>query len=562
MVSFTRWVPAFSAAAVVAIVVAVTPLGAISRAIAIACVVAAFAAALFLGKKELRAHASVVAGIAAITAAGQTQGGVVYGVLVGAFLLVCVVCMRLTQQTAPVTLDRTSNVRVAVIFGVTGVIVTVSVLTLPPLAARIERTVTGMFGVDLAQQTAFSSHMMLGATHDLLQSDAIVARIDGKHPEYLRGAVYDDYDRGAWNTTTAGRTRAKAALTTGTTTTHIELDKSAPSGSSDLRWFLPPNACGFDHGVEVDSFGVVRRVSGDRDIRYSTEGCTPIVARPPTATDLEVPGARLSTSIKEIATRWTEGATTEREKIRRINHELAKYEYSLDVPRSPDVDPIVDFLTIHKAGHCEYFASAMVLMARTQGIPARVIGGFRVNEVNPITNQAIVRDRNAHAWVEAWYDDGWHAWDPTPASGGPGVARSFLDHVGDLWSLAWERLTSIGPLGYAVILLGVIAVLLLIRSIGNFLARPRRRRTQQAMGRPLPCFEALTDALAAVGWVRDESEPIEAFAERIPNHEIAAALTAYAAFRYGGIGDEAAVVRAAEKARKATSSVASPHPST
>ena len=83
------------------------------------------------------------------------------------------------------------------------------------------------------------------------------------------------------------------------------------------------------------------------------------------------------------------------------------------------------------------------------------------------------------------------------------------------------------------------------------------------MDRPLPCFEALTEALARVGFQRDESEPIESFAGRIPNDEIAAALTAYAAFRYGGIGDEAAVVRAAERARKATSSFSprSPSPS-
>lgn len=550
----TRWLPAIAAAIVVAICAAATPLGAISRAIAIACVIAAFAAALFLGKKELRAHASVVAGIAAVTAAGQTQGGALYGVAVGLFLLVGVLSLRLATRTAPAKLE---GGRMAVIFAVTGAIVTISLLTLPPLAARIERTVTGMFGVDLAQQTAFSTRMMLGATHDLLQSDAIVARIDGAHPEYLRGAVYDEYDGAAWKTTTAGRARAKATLAAPGTraSTHIELDKSAPSGSSDLRWFLPPDACGFDHEIEIDAFGVARRQSGDRDIRYSTSGCSPVIARPPTATDVEVFGARMTATVKDLAARWTEGAGTDREKLKRIHHELAKYEYSLNVPRSSEVDPIVDFLTIHKAGHCEYFASAMVLMARTQGIPARVVGGFRVTEVNPITHQAIVRDRNAHAWVEAWHDGAWHAWDPTPASSEVGVARSFLDHVGDLWSLAWERLTSIGPLGYAVILLGVIAVLLVIRAMGNYLARPRRRRTQRAMDRPLPCFEALTDALAALGFVRDESEPIESFAGRIPHDEIAAALTAYAAFRYGGIGEEAAVVRAAERARKATSSL-------
>jgi transglutaminase-like putative cysteine protease len=417
-----------------------------------------------------------------------------------------------------------------------------------------------MFGVDLAQQTAFSASMQLGATHDMLQSDAIVARIDGPSPEYLRGAVYDAYDYRHWKMTPPRRELVKVRATPGGTT-HIELDKSAPVGS-DLRWFVPPSACAFDHDVEADAFGVIRRASGDRELRYSTSGCSPAPVLPPTSVDVQMmESTRAAETIATMAAEWTAGATTDRDKLKRIHHELAKYEYSLDVPRFAMVDPIVDFLTIHKAGHCEYFASAMVLMARSQGIPARVIGGFRTSEINPITHQTIVRDRHAHAWVEAWYDDAWHAWDPTPASSGPGLARSFLDHVGDLSSLAWERLTSIGPLGYALILLGFIAVLLVVRSIGNFLTRPRRRRIQQAMDRPLPCFEALTEALAKVGFQRDESEPIESFAARIPHDEIAAALTAYAAFRYGGIGDEAAVVRAASSALKATSSVSRPSPS-
>ncbi|MFO0740630.1 MAG: transglutaminaseTgpA domain-containing protein [Labilithrix sp.] len=545
-----RWLPSLFAAAVVAVIVAAKPLGPISRAIAIACVIASFGAAAFLRRQDVRSHASVVAGIAAITAAGQVDGGALYGVLVGAFLLVCVACLRVTQRTEA---TRPEPGRIAVILAITGAIVAVSVLTLPPLAARIERTVTGMFGVDPMQQTAFSTSMMLGATHDLLKSDAIVARIDGGAPEYLRGAVYDRYEHARWVTTMEGRSRTKLPATPGGTI-HMVLDKSAPTGSDDLRWFLPPNACGVDHEVQVDAFGVARRVSGDRELRYSTSGCAPAAVRPATTTDLEV-DAQLAKTLRPLAGQWTAGATTEREKLKSIERELAKFEYSLDVPRFGNIDPIVDFLTYHKAGHCEFFASTMVLMARTQGIHARVIGGFRVTEINPITHQAIVRDRNAHAWVEAWYDGSWHAWDPTPASEGPGAARSFLDHASDLWALVWERLTSIGPLGYAMILAGIIAVLLAIRSIGRFLARPRRRRTQQAMDRPLPCFETLTTALAAVGFPRDESEPIEAFAERIPSPEIAAALNAYAAFRYGGVGEENAVVRAAERAVKATSSL-------
>jgi transglutaminase-like putative cysteine protease len=557
-----RWSPPAAAAAVVAIIAATTPLGPISRAIAIACVVASFAAAAFAGRKpdrggsaiDVRAHATVIAAIAGVVAAGQVNASALYGVLSAGFLLVCVASFRAQQRTAQTRPDRA---RVAVILAVSGATCAIAVLTLPPLAVRIERTVTSMFGADPLQATAFSTHMQLGATHDLLQSDAIVARIDNGEPEYLRGAVYDRYTGEGWTTTSEGRTRRLVAATPPSSsrpTTHITLDKSAPTGSDDLRWFLPPAACAFDHEVEVDLFGVARRVSGDRELSFSMSGCTPAVTRPATAMDLDI-SPSLAATLAPLAAQWSAGATTEKEKLERISRELAKFEYSLDVPRDKELDPIVDFLTVHKAGHCEYFASTMVLMARTQGIHARVIGGFRVSEVNPITHQSIVRDRNAHAWVEAWYGGEWHAWDPTPASGGPGWGRSFLDHAGDLWSLAWDRLASIGPLGYAIVLLAIIAVLLVIRSIGNFLGRPRRRRSQQAMDKPLPCFEALTNALSAKGFSRDEAEPIEAFAGRIPHADIAAALNAYAAFRYGGIGEEAAVVRAAEDAVKVTSSL-------
>lgn len=548
-----RGLPAIAAAIVVAIMAAARPLGPIPRAIAIACVLASFGAAAFVRRRDVRAHAAVVAGIAAVAAAGQVDGGALFGVLVAAFLVACVVALRLAQKTAP---TRPRPRRTAVIFGIAGLVVAVAVFTLPPLAARIERTITGMLGVDPIQQTAFSTTMMLGATHDLLKSDAIVARIDGAPAEYLRGAVYDRYDFGRWITSPEGRARTLLAATPGGPA-RIELDKSAPTGSADLRWFLPPNACGFDHGIEVDGFGVARRVSGDRQLRYATGGCSPAPVRPPTAVDLELTG-RSVVALTELAERWTAGASSPREKLKRIERELARYEYSLEVPRTPNVDPILDFLTIHRAGHCEFFASAMALLARTQGIQARVVGGFRTTEVNPLTGQTIVRDRHAHAWVEAWHDGGWHAWDPTPSADGPSAARSLLDHAGDLWALARERLTAIGPLGYAILLAAFALLLYVARTIGDLLRRPRRRRLAQALDRPLPCFEALSAALAAAGFVRDDAEPIEAFAARIPSAEIASALGAYAALRYGGVGREADVVRRAEQATKLTSSLPPP----
>jgi transglutaminase-like putative cysteine protease len=80
------------------------------------------------------------------------------------------------------------------------------------------------------------------------------------------------------------------------------------------------------------------------------------------------------------------------------------YQYSLDLdlPRDSKLDPIEDFVANHRKGHCEYFASALVLMLRSQGIPARVITGYHGGELNSLGRYYVVQERHAHAWVEAW----------------------------------------------------------------------------------------------------------------------------------------------------------------
>ena len=71
-----------------------------------------------------------------------------------------------------------------------------------------------------------------------------------------------------------------------------------------------------------------------------------------------------------------------------------------------DLDPIEDFVANHRTGHCEYFASALVLMLRSQGIPARMIIGYKGGEFNSLGHYYVVQQRHAHAWVEAWMPPG------------------------------------------------------------------------------------------------------------------------------------------------------------
>jgi len=84
------------------------------------------------------------------------------------------------------------------------------------------------------------------------------------------------------------------------------------------------------------------------------------------------------------------------------------FTYSLNPPseeqgqRQQGVDHIEDFVTRSKQGHCEYFASALTLMLRSQGIPARMVVGYKVGEWNSLGEFYVVRQRNAHTWVEAY----------------------------------------------------------------------------------------------------------------------------------------------------------------
>jgi hypothetical protein len=118
---------------------------------------------------------------------------------------------------------------------------------------------------------------------------------------------------------------------------------------------------------------------------------------------------------------------------------IGNYSYTLDFVGRGGDRPIEDFLFRYKSGHCEYFASAMVLLLRAEGIPARLVTGFLGGEYNPLEGYFIVRQSNAHAWVEAWLgeDVGWRLFDPTPPGGRPSTEPA---SVGLLFNQAWDFL--------------------------------------------------------------------------------------------------------------------------
>jgi len=120
--------------------------------------------------------------------------------------------------------------------------------------------------------------------------------------------------------------------------------------------------------------------------------------------------------IPDLARLFAAGAVTDLERVRAIERRLRTgYAYTLDLPARETADPLANFLFTRRKGHCEYFASAMAVMLRSIGIPARLATGFQSGIYNSVSELWLVRASDAHSWVEAWIPGrGWTTFDPTP----------------------------------------------------------------------------------------------------------------------------------------------------
>jgi protein-glutamine gamma-glutamyltransferase len=145
--------------------------------------------------------------------------------------------------------------------------------------------------------------------------------------------------------------------------------------------------------------------------------------------------------VAELAKSVTAQARTPYDKAIAIeSHLRSRYTYTLNLTGKPGDDPLSHFLFETRAGHCEYFASAMTIMLRTLGIPAREVNGFLPGEFNDLAGDYIVRASDAHSWVEVYFpEDGWVTFDPTPASEeSSGIFKRF-GHYLDWMELSWNE---------------------------------------------------------------------------------------------------------------------------
>ncbi|HEX6275698.1 MAG TPA: DUF3488 and transglutaminase-like domain-containing protein [Polyangiaceae bacterium] len=327
------------------------------------------------------------------------------------------------------------------------------------------------------RMVGFSERVDLGGVGRLRSDPTIVMRVEppglGVSPPprvalYLRGAAFDRYDGRAWsrNSTSRDTSLDQAGAFVRIKRFHdasrdrvmrIDLEPIDPPVV-----FLPLDAV----AVEVVSTspgldrtpprlfkgpdGVLRYQSADqRGLRYDVSIAN---APEPSRAELEsderlryLALPELPPRIAELAESWTAGATDALTRARIVESKLRKgYRYDLDSPSGGAKNPLDDFLFNSKRGHCEFYSTAMTVMLRTLDVPARNVTGFVGGTFNRFSRSYVVRQGDAHSWVEVWVDGaGWTRFDPTPPSdaipkseigGAFAILRDFVEAAGQRWS--------------------------------------------------------------------------------------------------------------------------------
>ncbi|MBI2267298.1 MAG: transglutaminase domain-containing protein [Armatimonadetes bacterium] len=235
----------------------------------------------------------------------------------------------------------------------------------------------------------------------------------------------------------------------------------------------------------------------------------------------------LSPQVLRLSLDVTRSCRTDEERAQALSaffHE--GFTYGKGYPFSGSSDPVEEFLLKRPPAHCEFFASGMALMLRSLGIPSRYVTGFLVQEWNGIGGYYTVRERDAHAWVEAYIPKrGWVAYDPTPPGalsgqrgGLLGRAREWLDWMSyqfqklkaevagknpkELLRLALDRLQALGRwLVEKPWRLGILFILLIAENLlgkkGALLGFFRRKEGKNSR-RDAPCIARLRACLRKV----------------------------------------------------------------
>ncbi len=270
--------------------------------------------------------------------------------------------------------------------------------------------------------------------------------------------------------------------------------------------------------------------------------------------------------IRALAEEITRGARGNVERAALLKNYLkANYTYTLDPRRNKDFSPVEDFLFHSRQGFCEHFATAFVLLARSIGIPARMVTGFLEGEWNSAGGYFIVRQSDAHSWAEVYAGPtaGWVRTDPTPAEGftplvqGTGLAN-YLDYLHLKWNRYVVNFTNSDQKrlafsfrdagsnvveGLKVLVRGlvltadlsrqVLLLMLIVLLMALYVVRSRQRRERLAMTRAPEFYIEMLRVLRKKGLEKRPQETAMEFARRVCDPGVREVTEIYQRVRFG-----------------------------
>ncbi len=432
----------------------------------------------------------------------------------------------------------------------------------------------------------------------------VTLRVESKTvPGYLRGYAFDAYSAGKWQGESPGRELAYDDAYSGDDLRTPFIREAGTNGVDPARRMTIYTAAGFKtkallvpgvsrgfrlvaESLAEDGNGALEPELWERVGGYVVDGIAPSwasaaqadrgVGGTNRAVYLSVPAGVTGAVVRAVdaALEGRVGTVTARETGQLIEHYFQMgYRYELGVRmQRGKVDPVEQFLETHRAGHCELFASATVLMLRQVGIPARYVTGCMAMERHPSKRYWVARENSAHAWVEA-YDvtsQSWFLVEPTPPDGRPASRDRFGWFAAqlDLLRMRWSQFRSLLAQGALILWImeardGVVTALLwLVTSvpgIGLILSggaaaiwwarrQQRARRGLQHHLRHL--LYQLERTLSRTGHRRRGDETLREFADRIAEEagDAAGLLRRYEALRYNSGQQAGAEVAQLEEA--------------
>lgn len=389
----------------------------------------------------------------------------------------------------------------------------------------------------------YESRTDLGRIGEIKGSSAIVLRVRPEggmaRPLLLHRASYDDYVGSSW----VARSRAFAVIPRSGAaswrlqdapggTSGIVIDDNAPRGNPVLS--LPSGATRIDglSAVELrhNPLGAVQAELGPGPFRYIVRYETQRDGQgAPGEMDLRLPRVEVRV-IEEVARSLGLRSLPPEEAVARISsHFLQEFRYALYQPQRPaGQTALAYFLLGSHEGHCEYFATATVLLLRAAGVPARYATGFSVQEFSARENAYVVRQRHAHAWARAWVNGRWIEIDTTPPDWlvAETAGDSAWTALADLWSwlrYRWGRTTEEMDRTDGAILVTSVALILAAWFAWRMMrGREGASRKQAAPAGPRSAypgadseFYAVESRLAILGSARPASEAFSEWLERI-----------------------------------------------